>query len=42
MTRHIRQVLEKANGRVHGPKGAAELLAINPSTFRSRMKKLGI
>jgi DNA-binding protein Fis len=27
---------------IHGKKGAAELLGINPSTLRSRMDKLGI
>ena len=39
---HIRRALAAANGRVHGPSGAAELLGINPSTLRSRMQKLGI
>jgi DNA-binding NtrC family response regulator len=42
MKRHIHNALKHTNGRVHGPKGAAELLGINPSTLRSRMKKLGI
>jgi transcriptional regulator with GAF, ATPase, and Fis domain len=41
-TRHISRVLKKANGRIHGPGGAADLLGINPSTLRNRMKKLGI
>lgn len=27
---------------VHGSRGAAQILGINPSTLRSRMKKLGI
>jgi DNA-binding protein Fis len=27
---------------MHGPEGAAALLGVNPSTLRSRMKKLGI
>jgi transcriptional regulator with GAF, ATPase, and Fis domain len=27
---------------IHGKKGAAEILGINPSTLRSRMDKLGI
>jgi transcriptional regulator with GAF, ATPase, and Fis domain len=40
--RHILSGLRKANGKVHGPGGAAELLDINPSTLLSRMKKLGI
>ncbi|MBN1627642.1 MAG: sigma 54-interacting transcriptional regulator [Deltaproteobacteria bacterium] len=41
-SRHIRQALKMTNGRVHGPGGAAELLGLNPSTLRHRMKKLGI
>ena len=39
---HIRRALARANGIVHGPGGAAALLGINPSTLRSRMKKLKI
>lgn len=39
---HIRRVLKMAHGVVHGTRGAAALLGINPSTLRSRMKKLGI
>ena len=39
---HIRRALSAANGRIHGPQGAAEMLGINPSTLRSRMQKLGI
>jgi transcriptional regulator with GAF, ATPase, and Fis domain len=39
---HIRQALAATGGRVHGSDGAAALLGINPSTLRSRMKKLGI
>jgi DNA-binding NtrC family response regulator len=42
MSLHIRQALKMTNGRIHGPDGAAELLGINPSTLRSRIKKLGI
>ncbi len=34
--------LETTGWRVSGPKGAARLLGVNPSTFASRMKKLGI
>jgi transcriptional regulator with GAF, ATPase, and Fis domain len=41
-TRHIRQALEKAGGKIYGPGGAAEILSINPSTLRKRMNKLGI
>ncbi len=39
---HIRRALEMTNGKIYGTDGAAELLGINPSTLRSRMKKLGI
>jgi transcriptional regulator with GAF, ATPase, and Fis domain len=38
----IHRVLKKTNGRVHGPGGAADILGINPSTLRNRMRKLGI
>jgi DNA-binding NtrC family response regulator len=31
-----------AGGRVYAPDGAGALLGVNPSTLRSRMKKLGI
>ncbi len=41
-TQHIRHVLELTNQRIDGPKGAAAILKINPSTLRSRMRKLGI
>jgi transcriptional regulator with GAF, ATPase, and Fis domain len=41
-TLHIQQVLKITKGIVHGPGGAAALLGINPSTLRSKMKKLGI
>jgi transcriptional regulator with GAF, ATPase, and Fis domain len=34
--------LEKAGGRISGDGGAAELLKVNPSTLRDRMKALGI
>lgn len=39
---HILQVLERAGWRIYGPLGAATRLGINPSTLRSRMKKLGL
>jgi formate hydrogenlyase transcriptional activator len=38
----IRRALAAVKGRVHGPRGAAALLGVNPSTLRSRMQKLGI
>jgi PAS domain S-box-containing protein len=40
--RHILAVLGDVGGIIEGPKGAAVRLGINPSTLRSRMKKLGI
>ena len=39
---HIISVLTRCNWKLHGKGGAAELLQINASTLRSRMKKLGI
>ena len=39
---HIRRALAVTGGRIHGPRGAANILDINPSTLRSRMEKLGI
>ena len=39
---HIQRVLNLANGKIHGPGGAGELLGVNPDTLRYRMKKLGI
>ena len=39
---YILRILKITNGRIHGPKGAAVILDINPWTLRSRMQKLGI
>jgi formate hydrogenlyase transcriptional activator len=39
---HILEVLQQTGWRVEGPKGAARILGLNPSTLRSRMVKLGI
>ncbi len=39
---HIVQVLKKTGWRIEGPKGAALLLGLNPSTLRARMRKYGI
>jgi formate hydrogenlyase transcriptional activator len=39
---HIIAMLRKTRGVIEGPNGAAQLLALNPSTVRFRMKKLGI
>jgi formate hydrogenlyase transcriptional activator len=40
--RHIEAVLTSTGWVVEGPKGAAGLLAMNPSTLRSRMKRLQV
>ncbi len=42
MSRHIQQVLKITRGKIHGEGGAAELMGINPSTLRNKMKKLGV
>lgn len=42
MARHIKHVLELTNGKVHGKGGAAEVLGINASTLRARMRNLGL
>ncbi len=39
---HILDALTKCNWKIYGPNGAADLLAINSSTLKSRMIKLGI
>jgi PAS domain S-box-containing protein len=39
---HILQVLARCDGKVAGSGGAAEILGVNPSTLRSRMKKLAV
>lgn len=39
---HIEAALTATQGRVEGPHGAANRLAINPHTLRGRMRKLGI
>jgi transcriptional regulator with GAF, ATPase, and Fis domain len=40
--RHINRVLDMTHGKIFGTGGAAEILDINPSTLRSKMRKLGI
>jgi transcriptional regulator with PAS, ATPase and Fis domain len=40
--RHIENALGSARWVLEGPKGAAAMLGLNPSTLRSRMKRLGI
>ena len=39
---HILSTLKRSGWRIEGPNGAANLLRLNPSTLRSRMKKLGL
>ena len=39
---HIVRALNETKWVIHGKRGAAEILGINPSTLRSRMEKLGI
>ena len=39
---HILRVLTSTGGVIDGPKGAAQILALHPSTLRARMKKLHI
>jgi formate hydrogenlyase transcriptional activator len=39
---HILRTLQETNWVIHGSRGAAYILGINPSTLRSRMLKLGI
>ena len=39
---HIVQILEKTHWKVSGKNGAAEILGLNRSTLRARMRKLGI
>jgi formate hydrogenlyase transcriptional activator len=39
---HILKIIEKCNGRIFGPNGAALLLGVPPTTLISKMQKLGI
>ncbi|MHC4558239.1 MAG: sigma-54-dependent Fis family transcriptional regulator [Planctomycetota bacterium] len=39
---HIRNALVRADDKIHGAGGAAELLGVNASTLRNKMNKLGI
>jgi transcriptional regulator with GAF, ATPase, and Fis domain len=39
---HILQILDQTRWKIEGKKGAAEILNLNPSTLRTRMRKLGI
>lgn len=39
---NLRRAMEAAQGKVHGPGGAAELLGVKPTTLSSRLKALGV
>ncbi len=39
---HILSILERCGGVIEGPRGAARLLGLQPSTLRSPLKKLGL
>ncbi|MGB7747492.1 MAG: hypothetical protein WBN75_09415, partial [Verrucomicrobiia bacterium] len=39
---NLARVLEKANWKIKGPDGAAELMGIKASTLLARIKKLGL
>ena len=39
---HIVRILEQTNWKVSGKNGAAEILGLNRSTLRARIRKLGI
>jgi len=36
------RALQQAGGKVSGPRGAAELLGMRPTTLSSRLKAMGI
>jgi len=38
----IKSVVARIHGKVHGPGGAAEILGVNPSSLRNKMRKYGI
>ena len=39
---YLERVLQGVQGKIDGPGGAAEVLALNPHTLRSRLRKLGV
>jgi len=42
ISNHIKSVVERTNGKIHGPGGAAEILGVNPSSLRNKLRKYGI
>ncbi len=39
---YLSEVLQHTKGVIYGPKGAARILGLKPSTLQSRLKKLGV
>ena len=39
---HLKRALANTHGRVDGPNGAAKQLAVNPNTFRAKLRKYKI
>lgn len=39
---NIQEAVRRANWKIYGPRGAAEILGIKPTTLISRLKKMGI
>jgi transcriptional regulator with PAS, ATPase and Fis domain len=42
VSKHIQFVLDMTNGKINGKNGAAELLGLNASTLRQKMRKMNI
>ena len=42
VARHIQQVMRMTGGKIKGKNGAADLLGVNASTLRHKMRKMGI
>jgi len=42
ISNHIKSVVARTSGKIHGPGGAAEILGVNPSSLRNKMRKYGI
>jgi formate hydrogenlyase transcriptional activator len=42
ISNHIKSVVERTSGKIHGPGGAAEILGVNPSSLRNKLRKYGI
>ena len=42
ITDHIQRILQKTDGKVHGPDRAAKIPGLNASTLRNKMNELGI